>query len=304
MSETKTNTNTFSDMTMKDLKEYKGRSMAQETWHRLLKNKGAIVGMVFMSLLVILAICSDFIYDYDTDIVQITNDLSQPPSWEHPFGTDHLGRDVLARVIYGSRYSLIIGVGSVALGLVVGLILGSIAGFYGGFMDQLVMRANDILYAIPNIMLAVVIVQLIGTSVLSLVVALAISSATSFAKITRASVMTIQGQEYIESAYAMGLPTWKIILRHVTPNCLSPIIVQVTLAIGSNIIAASSLSFLGVGVPTPMPEWGTMLSDARLYIRSGGWMCIFPGLAIMFTVLALNLLGDGLRDALDPKLKR
>ena len=230
--------------------------------------------------------------------------MTMGPSLKHPFGTDQMGRDVFARVIYGARYSLIIGVGSVALGLVVGLILGSLAGFYGGFMDQLVMRANDILYAIPNIMLAVVIVQLIGTSVFSLVVALSISSATSFAKITRASVMTIQGQEYIESAYAMGLPTWKIILRHVIPNCLSPIIVQVTLAIGSNIISASSLSFLGVGVPTPMPEWGTMLSDARQYIRSAPWMCIFPGLAIMFTVLALNLLGDGLRDALDPKLKR
>ena len=289
---------------MEELKEFKGRSMAQETWRRLLKNKGAIVGMIFMILLVVVACAGDIIYDYDTDVIGFSADLSQGPSLEHPFGTDQMGRDVFARVIYGARYSLIIGVGSVALGLVVGLILGSLAGFYGGFMDQLVMRANDILYAIPNIMLAVVIVQLIGTSVFSLVVALSISSATSFAKITRASVMTIQGQEYIESAYAMGLPTWKIILCHVIPNCLSPIIVQVTLAIGSNIISASSLSFLGVGVPTPMPEWGTMLSDARQYIRSAPWMCIFPGLAIMFTVLALNLLGDGLRDALDPKLKR
>ena len=283
---------------------YKGRSLAQETWRRCLKNKGALVGMIFMILLVILACAGDIIYDYDTDVIGFSADLSKAPSLNHPFGTDQLGRDILARVVYGSRYSLIIGMGSVALGLVVGLILGSLAGFYGGAWDQVVMRANDILYAIPNIMLAVVIVQLLGKSIGSLVVALSISSATSFAKITRASVMTIQGQEYIESAYAMGLPTWKIILRHVIPNCLSPIIVQVTLAIGSNIISASSLSFLGVGVPTPMPEWGTMLSDARQYIRSAPWMCIFPGLAIMFTVLALNLLGDGLRDALDPKLKR
>lgn len=283
---------------------YKGRSLAQETWRRFLKNKGALVGMIFMILLVILACAGDIIYDYDTDVIGFSADLSKAPSLNHPFGTDQLGRDILARVVYGSRYSLIIGMGSVALGLVVGLILGSLAGFYGGAWDQVVMRANDILYAIPNIMLAVVIVQLLGKSIGSLVVALSISSATSFAKITRASVMTIQGQEYIESAYAMGLPTWKIILRHVNPNCLSPIIVQVTLAIGSNIISASSLSFLGVGVPTPMPEWGTMLSDARQYIRSAPWMCIFPGLAIMFTVLALNLMGDGLRDALDPKLKR
>ncbi len=288
-----------------NLQEYKGRSLAQETWHRLLKNKGAVVGMIFMVLLFILACSGDLLYDYDTEIAgMIMSEAREAPSLAHPFGTDQLGRDVMARVIYGSRYSLIIGVGSVALGLIVGLITGSLAGFYGGGWDQLVMRANDILYSIPNIMLAVVIVQLLGTSILSLVIALSISSATSFAKITRASVMTIRDQEYVESAYAMGLPTWKIILKHIIPNCLSPIIVQVTLSIGSNIISASSLSFLGVGVPIPTPEWGTMLADGRLYIRSEPWMCIFPGLAIMLTVLALNLMGDGLRDALDPKLKR
>lgn len=292
-------------VSVENLNEYKGRSLAQETWRRLLKNKGAVIGMAFMVLLLILACIGDLLYDYDTEIIgMIMSQARQAPSLEHFFGTDQLGRDVFARIIYGTRYSLIIGVGSVAVGLVVGLITGSLAGFYGGMWDQLVMRANDILYSIPNIMLAVVIVQVLGTSVLSLVIALSISSATSFAKITRAAVMTIRGQEYVESAYAMGLPTWKIILRHIIPNCLSPIIVQVTLAIGSNIIAASSLSFLGVGVPIPTPEWGTMLSDGRQFIRSEPWMCVFPGIAIMLTVLALNLMGDGLRDALDPKLKR
>ena len=292
-------------VSVENLNEYKGRSLAQETWRRLLKNKGAVIGMIFMILLLILACIGDLLYDYDTEIIgMIMSQARQAPSLEHFFGTDQLGRDVFARIVYGTRYSLIIGVGSVAVGLVVGLITGSLAGFYGGMWDQLVMRANDILYSIPNIMLAVVIVQVLGTSVFSLVIALSISSATSFAKITRAAVMTIRGQEYVESAYAMGLPTWKIILKHIIPNCLSPIIVQVTLAIGSNIIAASSLSFLGVGVPIPTPEWGTMLSDGRQYIRSEPWMCVFPGIAIMLTVLALNLMGDGLRDALDPKLKR
>ena len=291
-------------VSVETLNEYKGRSLAQETWRRFLKNKGALVGMAFMILLVILACSGDLIYDFKVDITGFSADLSESPSLDHLFGTDQLGRDIFARVIYGTRYSLIIGVGSVALGLVVGLITGSLAGFYGGFWDQLVMRANDILYSIPNIMLAVVIVQLLGKSIGSLLMALSISSATSFAKITRAAVMTIRGQEYVESAYAMGLPTWKIILKHIIPNCLSPIIVQVTLAIGSNIISASSLSFLGVGVPIPTPEWGTMLAEGRTYIVSEPWMCIFPGLAIMFTVLALNLMGDGLRDALDPKLKR
>lgn len=283
---------------------YKGRSMAQETWRRLLKNPGAVVGMVFLSILFLVAIFAGVIYDYETDIISMGTAMSQAPSLEHIFGTDNLGRDILARIVYGARYSLLIGMGSVALGLCIGVVTGSMAGFYGGAVDQVVMRANDILYSIPNIMLAVVIVSMMGTGVTSLLVALSISSATAFAKITRAAVMSIRGQEFIESAYALGLPTWKIIAKHIIPNCMSPIIVQVTLAIGSNIIAASSLSFLGVGIDTPKPEWGTMLADGRSYIRSDPWMCIFPGLAIMFTVLALNLLGDGLRDALDPKLKK
>jgi len=293
------------EITSAELKQAKGRSLAQETWRRMLKNKGAVIGMIFMILLIIVALLAEFIYNYDTDIVaQSASSSFSAPSAAHIFGTDQFGRDIFARVLYGARYSLLIGCGSVAFGLLVGLLLGSLAGFYGGFIDNLVMRANDILYAIPNILIAVVIVSLLGTTPLSLLLALSISAASSFARIARAAVMQIRGQEYIESAYAMGLPTWKVILRHIIPNCLSPIIVQVTLAIGSNIIAASSLSFLGVGVAPPMPEWGAMLSDSRQYIRSAPWMCIFPGLAIVVTVLALNLMGDGLRDALDPKLKK
>lgn len=290
--------------TLNDAAEIKGRSQAQETLRRLFKNKGAIVGMVFLIVLVLATIASTFIYDYKTDIVGLSTEIFQSPSLKHWFGTDQTGRDIFARVLYGARYSLAISIGSVAIGLVIGMILGALAGFYGGVIDQIVMRSNDILYSIPNIMIAVVIVSLLGTSTVNLLLALSISSCTGFTRITRAQVMTIRGEEYIESAYAMGLPTWKIILRHIIPNCLSPIIVQVTLRIGSTIISASSLSFLGVGVPSPTPEWGAMLSDGRSYIRSSGWMCLFPGLAIMFTVLALNLLGDGLRDALDPKLKK
>lgn len=290
---------------IENLKQFKGRSMAQETWRRLLKNKGAVIGMAFMILLIVVAILSQFIYNYETDIIAMSSSASaQAPSLQHIFGTDKYGRDIFARIIYGARYSLLIGAGSVFIGLAIGILLGSLAGFYGGFIDNLVMRANDILYAIPNIMIAVVVVSILGTSPASLLLSLSISAASSFARITRAAVMTIRGQEYVESAYAMGLPTWKVILRHIIPNCLSPIIVQVTLAIGSNIIAASSLSFLGVGIAPPMPEWGAMLSDGRQFIRSFPWMCIFPGLAIMVTVLALNLMGDGLRDALDPKLKK
>lgn len=283
---------------------YTGRSMAQETWRRLKKNKGAMFGIAFLLLLVLATIVASFIFDYDKDIIAMTKDRFLPPSWEHPFGTDNMGRDIFKRVLYGAKYSLVLSFGATALGLAVGLFFGAIAGYYGGAVDNIIMRFTDIFYSIPYIMLAVVVVSLFGTSMASLLIAMALGSFAGFARIARASIMTVRDMEYVESGYAIGLPTWKIILKHIIPNCLSPIIVQTTLRVGSNIISASSLSFLGVGITPPTPEWGAMLSDGRSYIRSSGWMCLFPGLAIMFTVLALNLLGDGLRDAMDPKLKK
>lgn len=283
----------------------KGRSMAQETWRRLVKNKGAVIGMIFLALLVTAAVLSPYLFDYDTQVIGMNMpEKLQPPSSAHWFGTDEVGRDLFARVIYGARYSLMIGVGSVLIGLVVGTILGSLAGFYGGVADSIIMRGVDIFYSIPNIMTAVVIVSVLGRSTVNLMIALAFSCASSFSRIVRASVMTIRNQEYVESSYSMGLPTWKIIMKHILPNCLSPIIVQLTLLIGTTIISASSLSFLGIGIPAPAPEWGALLSAGRGHIRDASYMCVIPGLAIMFTVLALNLLGDGLRDALDPKLKK
>ncbi len=283
----------------------KGRSMWQETWRRLFKNKGAVAGMVFLVFLLVVSFAASFIYDYDEDIIaiDIPNAL-QAPNRDHWFGTDALGRDIFARILYGARYSLLIGVGSVGIGLIIGVALGSIAGFYGGAVDQIIMRVVDVFYSIPNIMIAVVIVSVLGTSTINLLISLCFTCATAFTRIARASVMTIRDTEYIEAAYEIGLPTWKIILKHVLPNCLSPIIVQVTLQIGSMIIAASSLSFLGIGVPSPAPEWGAMLSEGRNHIRDASYMCVIPGIAIMLTVLALNLLGDGLRDALDPKMKK
>lgn len=283
----------------------KRKSLAQETWSRLIKNKGAVIGMIFLIVLIVSALLAPVIFDYETDIIaqDIPNRL-QPPSGKNWFGTDEVGRDLFARVVYGARYSLAIGIGAVALGLVVGTIVGSVAGFYGGVIDVILMRAIDIFYSIPNIMTAVVIVSVLGTSTVNLIIALAFSCASSFGRIVRAQVMTIRNQEYVESAYAIGLPTWKIISKHILPNCLSPIIVQITLLIGSTIISASSLSFLGIGIPAPSPEWGALLSAGRQFIRSSGYLCVIPGLAVMLTVLALNLLGDGLRDALDPKLRK
>lgn len=286
-------------------KKVKSRTMLQETMHRLLRNKGAVFGMVFLIVLVLAALISPYVFDYEVDVIgQNMPERLMAPCATHWFGTDEFGRDLFARIVYGARYSLIIGVGSVMLGLVVGMVLGSLAGFYGGVVDSIIMRGVDIFYSIPNIMTAIVIVSLLGTSTVNLMIALAFSCASSFSRIVRASVMTIRDQEYVESSYAMGLPTWKIIVKHILPNCLSPIIVQITLLIGTTIISASSLSFLGIGVPAPAPEWGALLSAGRGHIRDASYMCIIPGLAIMMTVLALNLLGDGLRDALDPKMKK
>lgn len=290
---------------MENKNTVKRRTRAQEVWHRLLKNKGSVIGMVFLTVLIIAALLSPVIFDYETDVIgQNISERLMPPCAEHWFGTDEVGRDLFARIVYGARYSLAIGVGAVLLGLCVGIVTGSLAGFYGGIIDSLLMRAIDIFYSIPNIMTAVVIVSVLGTGTFNLIIALAFSCASSFGRIVRAQVMTIRDQEYVESSYAMGLPTWKIIFKHILPNCLSPIIVQVTLLIGSTIISASSLSFLGIGIPAPSPEWGALLSAGRSHIRDASYMCVIPGLAVMFTVLALNLLGDGLRDALDPKLKK
>ena len=281
-----------------------GRSMGQETWRRLKKNKGAMMGIAFLILLFIGTALASIFYDYDKDIIGMTRDRFMAPSWQHLFGTDNMGRDIFARVIYGAKYSLIISFGSTLIGLIVGLFLGAAAGYYGGLVDNIIMRLTDIFYSIPYIMIAVVVVSILGTSMSSLLFAMALGTFCNFARIGRASVMTVRDMEFVEAGRAIGLPTWKIILKHILPNCLSAIIVQTTLKVGSNIISASSLSFLGVGITPPTPEWGAMLSDGRSYIRSSGWMCLFPGLAIMLTVLALNLLGDGLRDAMDPKLKR
>ncbi len=292
------------DKKKSDGTEMIGRSMGQETWRRLKKNKGAMMGIAFLILLFIGTALASIFYDYDKDIIGMTRDRFMAPSWQHLFGTDNMGRDIFARVIYGAKYSLFISFGSTLIGLIVGLFLGAAAGYYGGLVDNIIMRLTDIFYSIPYIMIAVVVVSILGTSMSSLLFAMALGTFCNFARIGRASVMTVRDMEFVEAGRAIGLPTWKIILKHILPNCLSAIIVQTTLKVGSNIISASSLSFLGVGITPPTPEWGAMLSDGRSYIRSSGWMCLFPGLAIMLTVLALNLLGDGLRDAMDPKLKR
>ena len=283
----------------------KNRTQAGEIWFRLRKNKGAMLGLAVVILLIFLALFANVIFDYDTDITGY--DLSvakQGPSAEHPFGTDDMGRDLFSRVLYGTRYSLSIGAAAVLVGFLLGVPYGAVCGYFGGKVDLYLMRVVDIIRAIPGLLMGIVIVSALGQSTFNLIIAISIGQIVSIANITRASVLTVKNQEYVESARNIGLSEWRIILKHIIPNCLSPILVQVTLGVASAIVSASSLSFLGLGVPIPEPEWGALLSAGRAFIRRYSYMTLFPGLAIMITVLSLNLLGDGLRDALDPKLRK
>lgn len=283
----------------------KSRSQWEEIWRRLLKNKGAMIGMAITLVLCVIALSADFIYDYNTEVINqdIVNRF-QPPSAKYPFGTDNFGRDIFKRIVYGTKYSLTIGVAATLLSTVFGLVLGSVAGYFGGILEDVIMRVLDVFGAIPNLLMGMVIVSALGANSLTLIIALAVSNTPYMSRIVRASVLTVRNSEYVESARSIGIPEWKIILKYIIPNCMSPIIVAVTLRVGGNIISASSLSFLGLGVAAPTPEWGSMLSDGRNFIRGYPYITLYPGLAIMITVLALNMFGDGLRDAMDPKLRR
>ena len=281
------------------------KSLAYDTWRRFLRNKAAVLGGIIIILLVLMAIFADFIYDYDTEVIaqNIPQSLLPPGTPGHPFGTDDLGRDLLARIVHGSRMSLIVSFSSVAMSLLIGGFLGAISGYYGGKIDNVIMRITDILLAIPMTLFAIVIVAALGPNTLNLAIALAASSVPIFARIVRGAVLTVHEEAYIEAARAIGANNRTIIIAHILPNCLSPIIVQVTLRIANAIYNTPALSFLGMGVQPPAPEWGGLLASGRNFIYNYGYLSIIPGIAIMITVLALNLLGDGLRDALDPRLK-
>ena len=284
--------------------EFRQRSMFVETWKRLRKNKGAMIGLFIVIVLFLLALFAGVIFDYDTDVIgQNYNELLQEPSWKHPFGTDEMGRDLLARIIYGSRASLFISFAAVCLAAVIGCFFGAISGYFGGMVDNIIMRVTDMLLAIPETLFAITLVAALGTSTFTLVIALAISNIPIYCRLLRGSVMTQRGSEHIEAARAIGAKTSTIIWTHILPNCIAPVLVQFTLSIAVTILTISGLSFLGLGVSPPTPEWGALLSSSRSYMREHTYLTIFPGLAIMTTILSLNLLGDGLRDALDPRLR-
>ena len=285
-------------------KKYRKRSAVGEIMHRLRKNKGAMAGAVILLLLFAVALTIDFWLDEELVIGQNLRARLKPPSAEHWFGTDEMGRDLFWRVMYGSRYSLSIGFVAVFVSLIVGIPLGAIAGYFGRSVETVIMRITDIFSAVPAILMAVVVVSVLGSSTINLMIAVGVSSIPGFVRVTRAAVLTVRNEEYVEAAKALGKSNLYIIFRHVLPNCLSPIIVQTTLRVASAIVSASSLSFLGLGIKPPEPEWGALLTAGRNYILGYSYLTLFPGLAIMITVLAFNLVGDGLRDAMDPKLKR
>lgn len=290
---------------MENTKKIKKKSLWAETWHRLKKSKLAMFGLYVLLALIILAILADVIYDYDTDVIEPNYSIVlQEPSSEHWFGTDNLGRDVFARVIYGSRISLKVSIMSIVISLIIGGGFGAVAGYYGGRVDDILMRIMDVFLAIPNMLMAIAVVASLGPSMFNLMLAIAISNIPRFARIVRASILGVKDEEFVEAARACGATNTRIIIREVLPNCMAPIIVQGSIAIASSILIIASLSFVGLGVTPPTPEWGSMLSEGRTYIRDSNYLTIFPGLAIAITSLSINLLGDGLRDALDPKLKR
>lgn len=285
-------------------KQHKKKSQLVEILRRLFKNKGAVIGLVIVCLLVVVACLADVLYDYEEVVIhQNYSETLQGPSLKHPFGTDNAGRDVLSRVVHGARISLTTSSLAMAMSLFAGGLLGALAGFYGGKVDNIIMRIMDVFLAIPSTLLAICIVAALGASQINLIIALALSSVPSFARVTRSAVMSVRDNEYIEAARAIGATNRVLILEHILPNAMAPIIVQATLSVATNISIAAGLSFLGLGVPPPAPEWGAMLSDGRTFIRDYSYLTLFPGLAIMISILAFNLLGDGLRDALDPRLK-
>jgi ABC-type dipeptide/oligopeptide/nickel transport system permease subunit len=275
---------------------------AREVLRHLLRNRAAVAGLAIISLYIILSVFAPIISPHDPLKTALANRL-QPPSREYLIGTDELGRDLLSRLFYGGRISLNIGIISVLIGALIGVPLGAVSGYFGGKFDIITQRFIDIMIAFPGILLAIVVVTVLGVGVEKVMIATGIASVPVYARLVRGSVLAIKEQSYIAAAHAAGLGHGRIIFRHILPNCLAPIIVQSTFQIATSILWAAGLGFLGLGAQAPTPEWGAILSNGRAYIRTSHHLTTYPGLAILFMVLGFNLVGDGLRDALDPKTR-
>jgi dipeptide transport system permease protein len=280
-----------------------------EFWSHFARNRGAVIGLAVIVALVVLAASADLISPYSPILTDATAFL-KPPSWQdggslaHPLGTDAIGRDMLSRLIHGTRLSLLIGAAVVALSVLVGTVLGLVAGFVRGGLEIGIMRLMDIILTLPTLLLAIVIVAILGPGVMNALIAVAIVLLPHYVRIARAAVITEASKDYVTAARLIGASDLRLMVKEVLPNCMAPLIVQATLGVSTAILDAAALGFLGLGAQPPTPEWGTMLADAREFVLRAWWVVTFPGLMILIAVLAFNLFGDGLRDALDPKLKR
>jgi peptide/nickel transport system permease protein len=277
-------------------------SPARRAWRRLKRRKGAVAGLIVLGLFVLLALFASLIAPYDP-AAQSWTAVRKAPTALHWFGTDEVGRDVFTRVIYGARASLLAGVISVTIALTVGVPLGLVAGYLGGWIDGLISRMTDAMLACPFLILAIALAAFLGPSLGNAMIAIGVTTTPIFVRLTRGQVMAVKVEDYVEAARAIGNPRWRIALFHILPNILPALLVQGTLSIAAAIIAEAALSFLGLGQQPPAPSWGSMLNSAQRFLTNAPWMAIWPGLAIFLTVLSFNLIGDGLRDALDPKEK-
>ncbi len=279
------------------------RGLWHDAWARLRRNRFAVAGGIVVILLALLAVAAPLVAPYDP-IAQDYDHLLQGPSLQHVFGTDNFGRDIFSRIIYGGRISLSVGSLGTLLGLTIGIVIGLVAGYYGGWVDSLAMRLLDILLAFPGLLLAIAIVAVLGVGTQNVIIAIGIFSVPGFARVLRGSILSLKQQDFVMAARASGATDRRLMFTHLLPNAVAPVLVIATLRLGTAILTAASLSFLGLGIRPPSPEWGAMLSDGRQYIQLAPHVTVFPGLAILTIMLALNLLGDGLRDALDPKLRK
>lgn len=278
------------------------RSLSRQVLWRLRRSKSALVGSIILGALVLAAFAAPLLTPYEPLAIEPVDRL-QPPNARHWLGTDVLGRDLFTRILFGSRVSLQTGLISVTIALLIGVPMGLLAGFYGGFTDRSLMRVVDLMLTFPGILLALVLIAILGPDLFNAMLAVGVSASPAFARVVRATVLSSREQTYVEAARAVGCSNMRIMLRHILPNTMAPIIVLGTLGVAGAIIAAAALSYLGLGARPPEPEWGALLSEGRNYLRVAWWMTTFPGLAIMTAVLSINLLGDGLRDAFDPRLQ-
>jgi len=286
---------------LREIEEAK-RKRRREIWETFKSNKAAYISLYIVGFLIFIALFGPVIAPYNPYDFDLSK-AKMPPSLSHPFGTDELGRDILSRIFVGARYTIGISLASVAIGAFIGVLLGLFSGYMRGLWDTIIQRIVDVMLAFPTILLAIALVASLGQGVLSLIIAIAVSTFPVYVRLTRGVVLQIVGEDYIAAAKMLGRSSLYIMFRHVLPNSLSPIIVQSTYYMGSSILIASSLGFLGLGVPPPTPEWGSMIGSGRTYLFSSPHIVVFPGLFIMIAVLSFNLIGDGLRDALDPKMR-